>query len=704
MTDLLKKGVPFNWTKECTDSLTTLLDIIESDPVLNRPNYDKPFEIEVDASQYAAGSMIFQHDDKQCPLVVGFHSKTFSPAERGYDIHDRELLGYIWALKRWRHILLSSPFPTKVYTDHANLQHYKEPQRSDRRAARYLTTMADYNVQLIHKPGKTNRADRLSRPPGTDQGQFDNEKVVVLPPALFVNAADTTTLEDEVVELQNTLGMFTLNWQKDYPEIKHREGLLYHQDRLVVPPHDKPYKKLLQQYHDHPIAGHPGISNTYKALSRDFWWPEIRTYVTNYVKGYATCQSTKPNMTKPKTPLQPIPTDQKANPFQHISMDLITDLPNSDGFDSILTIVDHDCSKAAVFLPCNKTITAEGVAKLYGEKMLPFFGIPESVISDRDPRFTSKFATALCKNLGIGQHMTTAYHPQSDGQSEQANQRVELYLRIYRNEQETDWARLLPMAQFVHNLWPNATTGKAPFELLYGHVPSIHVTSKSETPAANDRATRLDQLREQAQNAIRNAQRLLIRRRERGKGQRHYHPHQKDDRVWLEGTNLKLSHPSSKLAPKRFVPFKITEVLSPVTFRVSLPPQWKIHNVFHASLLTPYKETEEHGVNFPQPPPDIIDGEEEYEVEKIIDVRRRGRKLQFLLRWKGYSPAEDTWENEEDIHAPELLENFYLGDPVRTSIKTIEVDNESPFSFLIDPQYFPISSSMTDASIATTLP
>src|SRR6201986_418193 len=99
MTDLLKKGVPFNWSKECTDSLTTLLDIIESDPILNRPNYDKPFEVEVDASQYAIGSMISQHDEEQCPLVMGFHLKTFSPAEQGYNIHDRELLGYIRALK-----------------------------------------------------------------------------------------------------------------------------------------------------------------------------------------------------------------------------------------------------------------------------------------------------------------------------------------------------------------------------------------------------------------------------------------------------------------------------------------------------------------------------------------------------------------------------------------------------------------------------
>jgi Chromo (CHRromatin Organisation MOdifier) domain len=132
-------------------------------------------------------------------------------------------------------------------------------------------------------------------------------------------------------------------------------------------------------------------------------------------------------------------------------------------------------------------------------------------------------------------------------------------------------------------------------------------------------------------------------------------------KVWLEGTNLKLTHPKAKLDTKRYGPFLITKAISPVVFQLALPPQWHIHDVFHASLLTPYKETEEYRENFTQPPPELIEGQEEYEVEQIVDSRRWGRawKLQYLLRWKGYSCAHDSWQNATEVHAPRLVKEYY---------------------------------------------
>ena len=124
-----------------------------------------------------------------------------------------------------------------------------------------------------------------------------------------------------------------------------------------------------------------------------------------------------------------------------------------------------------------------------------------------------------------------------------------------------------------------------------------------------------------AQAALKNVQRLLVKRSERKKGQRHYQGFAEGEQVWLEGTNLRLSHPTTKLAPRQYGPFTITKIISPVVYQLELPGHWAIHNIFHASLLTPYKETEEHGTNYVQPPPDIIEGEEEYEVERIMNSR-----------------------------------------------------------------------------------
>jgi len=140
-----------------------------------------------------------------------------------------------------------------------------------------------------------------------------------------------------------------------------------------------------------------------------------------------------------------------------------------------------------------------------------------------------------------------------------------------------------------------------------------------------------------------------------------FQPYQKDDLVWLDAKNLNTTHPTTKLCPLCYGPLQVTEVISPVAYRLELPHQWKVHNAFHASLLSPYKETEAHGPNYPGQIPDMIEGQEEWEVEKVLDSHRRGHKkqLQYLLKWKGYPEAENTWENKENMFAQELLKEFH---------------------------------------------
>jgi Chromo (CHRromatin Organisation MOdifier) domain len=168
-----------------------------------------------------------------------------------------------------------------------------------------------------------------------------------------------------------------------------------------------------------------------------------------------------------------------------------------------------------------------------------------------------------------------------------------------------------------------------------------------------------------ALTAIKNAQQMLLKHALRKKGQRHFHPLLVGQKVWLEGTNLKTSHLTKKFAPKHYGPFKITDVILPIVYHLTLPPSWKIHNVFHVSLLTPYKEMEEHGPNFPKPPPELIDEQEEYEVEQVLASRLYGRwkKLQYLICWKGYSHAHDSWMSADDVHTPDLVQAFHRGSP-----------------------------------------
>jgi hypothetical protein len=220
------------------------------------------------------------------------------------------------------------------------------------------------------------------------------------------------------------------------------------------------------------LAGHSGISNTTWAMpiTRDYWWPALKKDVTEYIKVCSTCQSWKNQPNKPKPPLFPISSDTYRTPFTSIAMDFIIKLPISKTYNTILTITDT-FSKASILIPCHETIDATGVAQLYANYILPHYRLPLHIISDRDPCFTSSFFRELCRVTGTVQNLSTTYRPQTDGKSEQTNQHLEQYIRIFTIFKQTNWADLLVLAQYDLNSWPNATTKKVPFELLLRYIP-----------------------------------------------------------------------------------------------------------------------------------------------------------------------------------------------------------------------------------------
>jgi transposase InsO family protein len=335
----------------------------------------------------------------------------------------------------------------------------------------------------------------------------------------------------------------------------------------------------------------------------------MRAWIENYVKGCAQCQQNKNLTHKRRTPLFRIPVPKDARPFEVVALDLITQLPKSGPYDAILTIVDHGCSRAAIFIPCTTNISGEGVAKLYLTHIYQWFGLPQKIISDRDPRFTSKFAQAICEQLKIRQNVSTAFHPQTDGLTERMNQWVEQYLRLVASARQDDWSQWLPLATAVHNARTNSTTRVTPFQAILGYDPNLTggAIRESANQLTTDRRKEAETFRAQAREALnRTAQSTPEAQYKLG------------DRVWLEAKHLALPYQTPKLAPKRHGPFTITKEVSPVAYQLDLPQTWTIHDVFHASLLTPYRETNAHGSNFTRPPPDLVDGNEEYEVEDVI--------------------------------------------------------------------------------------
>ena len=341
------------------------------------------------------------------------------------------------------------------------------------------------------------------------------------------------------------------------------------------------------------------------------------------------------------------------HPFNVITLDLITQLPNANGHNAILTIVDQGCSRATIFLPCSMTITGEGVALLYLQHLFPWFGVPSKVILDKDPCFTSHFAQALTTKLSIGWNISTAFHPQTDGLTEHKNQWVKQYLHLYTSARQDDWDMWLPIVTFIHNCWPNMTTKHSPHKILLGYHPSTaeEPTSIMNNETVEARHQLIKQHREAALQALNDIT--------QAKPASQYN---EGDWVWLEAKYLTLPYASAKLAPKDHGPFKVMKEISPVAYQLELPRAWTIHDIFHSSLLMPYKETLEHGAQFQCPPPELIGNKEEYEVEQIINHRHHGKchQLQYLICWKGYSATDDTWEPADQVHADELVRKYHL--------------------------------------------
>ena len=658
LNNLLKKDVKFDWTPECQLAFDTLKRKFTKEPVLMMPDQTRPFQIECDASKYASGAVLTQTDSNGDRHPVAFISKTFSPTERNYEIYDRELLSIIRALEEWRHYIMGSGHSTIVYSDHKNLTYYRSAQNLNRRQARWSLYLSEFDIKLIHQAGtKMIQSDALSRRPDhcPDEDQ-DNQDITLLPENMFINLIDMdlqnriasatdydhdignilkTLLEDGPTVLKNDLSDWTT---EDF----NGSNILFYKGKNYVPMNLKLRQDIVKLHHDHETAGHPGELETFNSMTKHFWWPGMRTFVKNYVKGCGVCQQFKIDRSPSKPAFQPIEGAKSTRPFAHCSMDLITDLPQKDGFDSILVVVDQGLTKGVILLPCAKTITSEQTAKLLLDNLYKRFGLPDKIISDRGPQFAAHAFRELLKQLGITSALTTAYHPQSDGATERVNQEIEAYLSIYCSTHPEEWTEKLSTLEFVHNNRRHADRLKTPFELMFGESPLAIPLSFENTryPAIEDKLKQLLNDREEALAAHELARNRMARRITSS-----FNPFNVGQKVWLDTRNLKTNY-HKKMSPKREGPFTILEKLGPVTYRLDLPKTWKIHNVFHATLIKPYVETETHGGNFPRPPPELLEGEEVYTIESILKHRKRGRGYQYLIKWEGYPISDATWEPE----------------------------------------------------------
>src|ERR1700761_1442780 len=337
LNKLTKKDTPFVWTPECQKAFETLKRRVTSEPVLAHPDLTKQFELEVDASGYAVGAVLLQRqvDNKRHP--IGYYSATLTSAERNYDIYDLELLAIVKALRNWRPFLAGSPHKVKIFSDHMNLQYWRDPRKISRQVAREVLELADYDYEIHHLKGKSNgRADALSRRPDYDQGERDNENITVLPKQVWARQTSAETEGQDEGTIRRWI---------DPHHLKQIKGRWEKAGRKVITGDEEEQRRLVRNHHDPPAYGHPGIQKTVDLVQRHYWWPTLKKDVVQFVKGCGECQRNKVNTRPEKAALSPIFPIPNARPFEVVALDFITKLPKSRHYDSILTVTDHDRSE-----------------------------------------------------------------------------------------------------------------------------------------------------------------------------------------------------------------------------------------------------------------------------------------------------------------------------------------------------------------------
>jgi hypothetical protein len=228
------------------------------------------------------------------------------------------------------------------------------------------------------------------------------------------------------------------------------DGIILFKNKVFVPNNKDIRRSIIAETHESPVSGHPGHLKTLYLLKERFYWPGMAIMTKQFIEGCTVCQQMKTNTHPTAAPLMPIKSHAH-RPFQQVTMDFITDLPISNGFDSIFIVVDQGLSKGVILCPCNKTIDAEGTIKLYIDNIFIQYGLPDVIISDRGPQFASNVFNGIFNAIGVKHRMSTAYHPQTDGQTKCYNQELEAYLRIYCAYKPDEWSNKLSLAQFAHN-------------------------------------------------------------------------------------------------------------------------------------------------------------------------------------------------------------------------------------------------------------
>lgn len=699
LTDLTKKDKAFMWTDDADKAFQKLKELFTTAPILVQFDPDRETVVEADSSGWATGGVLSQYGNDGMLRPCAYFSRKNTPAECNYEIHDKELLAIISCLREWESEL-SSVRHFKIITDHKNLQYFTTQHRLNERQMRWADTLSRYNFTLQYRPGKlASRPDALSRReqdmPAEGDERLEFREVRLLNPDAFIGnavfvapvAANAPVAEgeeqpleqqweaaeaaDEVFKelkqaVQDGLRRFParLKVNTSIAECElNGQGQLLFRGRRWVPESEPLRTQLIQEVHDSILSGHPGRDTTYAILSRSVYWPGMSDAVRRFIRNCDKCGANTVWRDRRQGLLKPLPIPERK--WREIAIDFIEKLPESENCTNLMVIVDR-LGKGIILEPLEKLDT-DFIARRFIKCFIGQHGIPSAITSDRGKQFVNKMWSRICKLLQIRRRLSTAYHPETDGQTERMNSTIEAYLRMFCNWAQSNWVFLAPMAQLAINGRDSASTGISPFFLDHGyHVEPLQLEEEvQDIPNARTMRQKGENIVAKLKGALEIAQAVMATAQQRQEEAANRHrsqapAYQPGDKVWLDLRNIRTDRPNKKL-DARHAKYTVLERVGSHAYRLDTPAG--IHNVFHTMLLRPAADDpfpSQHREDY-QPPAILSeDGSEEYHVERITGermVRRgRGQHKQYRVKWTGY--ARETWTDAELLEDVAALDDW----------------------------------------------
>jgi len=417
--------------------------------------------------------------------------------------------------------------------------------------------------------------------------------------------------------------------------------------------------------HDSLEGGHGGYLKTLKRLTASFYWPQLKRDVKTYVQNCLICQQCKYQTLAPAGLLQPLPIPDRI--WEDISMDFIVGLPRSGGYDTILVVVDR-FSKYSHFLPLSHPFTAKTVASLFCKEVVRLHGTPRSILTDRDVVFLSEFWQELFRLSHTKLRMGTAYHPQTDGQTEVVNRCLEAYLRCFTHEQPRSWSKFISWAEYSFNTGHHTSAGTTPFKLVYGRDPPLlhpYVVGETHIADLEDQLLERDHMLRLLKDNLSKAQ---ARMKSFADSKRREMSFEVGDAVFLRLQPYRQKSLSkqkyAKLSPRFFGPYKVIKKIGSVAYELELPPAARIHPIFHVSLLKPAIGIQP--TSSPAPLPLSPTWELLLTPAKVLNHQWKSEggkpQLELLIQWQDRPIEEASWESYDLIH--EQFPMFHLKDKV----------------------------------------